>query len=489
MAKIIGTGYAFDDVLAVPAESKVLPAEVNLKTRLTKNIVLNIPLVSAAMDTVTESTMAIAMARLGGLGVIHKGCSIKVQAEKVSLVKRSQSGQITKPYCLSPGKCLNDVRQMMSRHDIAGVPITENGKLVGLITRRDIKFLSSEENPMVEEIMKPRNKLIVSKPVTTLQEARSILQKNRIEKLPLVDENNNLKGMITSKDILREIEYPYAVKDQKGRLLVGAAVGSGIDLAERAAELDKAGVDVFCFDSAHGHHQAVAAGINFLKKKYSTPIIGGNVSTAAATQTLIDAGADAIKVGQGPGSICTTRVVTGCGMPQVTAIMNVFEVASRFDIPVIADGGIVFSGDITKALVAGASSVMIGSLLAGTNESPGETISIKGQLHKSYRGMGSIGAMEKSGGGRYFQSDSPNQKFVAEGVEAMVPNKGKLADVIYQLVGGLRAGMGYLGAATIKDLWQAQLILVTNAGIHESHPHDVMIIGQAPNYKLDQDRR
>lgn len=488
--KIEGLAVTFDDVLLIPSRSKVLPAEVNLRTRLVGEIYLNLPIVSSAMDTVTESQMAIAMARLGGIGIIHKGCPITFQAEQVSLVKRSQSGLITKPYHLSRGSHLSDVLNLMNRYGINGVPIVADGKLIGLITHRDIRFLPEDENLPVEEIMIPRQKLTVGGPKTTLEEAKQILQKHRIEKLPLVDAQNNLVGLITVKDILRRIEYPLAVTDKKGRLLVGAAVGASADLKERAAALKKAGVDVFCLDSSHGHHEGVLKAISWIKKSYpEIPLIGGNVSTKEGADDLIKAGADAVKVGQGPGSICTTRAVTGAGMPQITAIMEAFETCQNKDIPVIADGGIRYSGDITKALAAGASTVMIGSLLAGTDESPGEIITIHGRPYKLYRGMGSISAMSKGGADRYFQDGVKPAKLVAEGMDAAVPTRGPVADQLYQLCGGLRSGMGMVGAHDISSLWNAKIVQVTNAGSREGHPHDVVIIREAPNYQIQQEEK
>lgn len=483
--KVIGFGLTFADVLIIPRHSKVLPNEVSLKTRLAVEIYLNIPLISAAMDTVTEHVMAIAMAREGGLGIIHKNCPIDYQAEQVSLVKRAQSGLITKPYCLSPTNTLREVKNLMALHHISGVPIVDNGKLVGLITRRDIRFLADNDQSLIKEIMRLRKKLIVSGPKTTLEQAKKILQKNRIEKLPLVDDNDHLVGLITIKDIQQQIEYPQAVKDQKGRLLVGAAVGVGTDLEERTAALVKAGVNILCLDSAHGHAQGVLEAIKWVKKHYPKVIlIGGNISTYQGALDLIKAGVNAIKVGQGPGSICTTRAVTGCGMPQITAIMEAMRAAKESNIPVIADGGIEYSGDITKALAAGASTVMIGSLFAGTKESPGEIITIEGKSHKDYRGMGSLAAMVKGSADRYFQNGKSLSKLVPEGVEAAVPYRGELTDVIFQLLGGVRAGMGLAGAVDIQSLWDTQFIQVTNAGAQEGHPHGVYIVKEPPNYPI-----
>jgi IMP dehydrogenase len=486
--KIVGTALTFDDVLLVPAKSTVLPNQVDLRTRLVGGIHLNIPLISAAMDTVTGSQTAITMARLGGLGIIHKGYPIDKQAAKVSKVKRSQSGQITKPYYLGPSARLNDVRRLMEEHNISGVPIVEKGKkLIGLVTKRDILFLPESANPRVREIMKQRSELIVAPPETTLAQAKEILHKHRIEKLPLVDDHDVLFGLITVKDILKEVQYPQAVRDSKGRLLVGAAIGAGTDLKERTAALVDAGVDVLCLDSSHGHSLGVLEAAKWVKSKYpAVPLIGGNIATYQGAKDLIASGVDAVKVGMGPGSICTTRVVTGGGMPQITAIMEAARAAREHDIPVIADGGIQFSGDISKALAAGADTVMIGSLFAGTEESPGETVLVEGRSYKVYRGMGSIDAMKESGGERYFQENAA--KMVAEGIVGRVPFRGSLSEVIFQLIGGLRSGMGLAGSANIEELQQAKLVQVTSAGVRESHPHDVVITKEAPNYP-GQERR
>jgi len=478
----------FDDILLVPGHSEVLPTNVNLQSRLTKDICLNIPLVSAAMDTVTGSRTAITMARQGGLGFIHKGYSIEKQAEKVTKVKRSQSGQITKPYYLGPGSRLSSVRKLMEGKNISGVPIVERGKLVGLLTKRDIQLLPSDLNPKVREIMKKRKNLIVAPPETSLVKARDILHKHRIEKLPLVDENDKLFGLITVKDILKEVLYPLAVTDSKGRLLVGAAVGAGSDLSERAEALVEAGADVLCLDSSHGHSAGVLKACKKIKELFpEIPLIGGNVATADGAKALIDSGVDAVKVGIGPGSICTTRIVTGGGMPQITAIMEAFKVACDHDIPVIADGGIKYSGEVVKALAAGADTVMIGSMFAGTEESPGEVVLIEGRSYKVYRGMGSIDAMKESGSGeRYFQEGA--KKLVAEGIVGRVPYRGPLSEAIFQIIGGVRQGMGLAGAKEIHDLWKTEIIKITGAGSRESHPHDVTIIKEAPNYP-GQERR
>lgn len=473
-------GLTFDDVLLIPQESNVLPSEVNLTTWLTKKIKLNIPLMSAAMDTVTENRLAIAIAREGGIGIIHKNMSIEEQADQVDKVKRSEHGVIVDPFYLSKDHLLSDAAGLMEKYRISGVPITEKGKLIGIITNRDIRF-ETDFTKRIEGVMTSEN-LVTAPEGTTLSEAQEILRKYKVEKLPIVDENGMLKGLITIKDIEKAIQYPNSAKDQKGRLLVGAAVGIAKDTMERIDALIKANVDVIAVDTAHGHSQNV---INLVKKIKSTypdlQLIAGNVATAEATRALIDAGANCIKVGIGPGSICTTRVVAGIGVPQITAIYNCAQEADKHGIPVIADGGIKYSGDITKAIAAGASAVMLGSLLAGTEESPGETEIFQGRRFKVYRGMGSMSAMAAGSKDRYFQEDS--NKLVPEGVEGRVPFKGPLTDTIYQLAGGLRSGMGYCGTPTIQDLrTKTKFIKITGAGLRENHPHDIYITKEAPNY-------
>lgn len=475
-------GLTFDDVLLIPNESEVIPREVDISTYLTRNIKLNIPVLSAAMDTVTEARLAIAIAREGGLGVIHKNMSIEKQTSEVDKVKRSEHGIIVDPIYLSPHNTIREALAIMERYRISGVPITDNGKLVGILTNRDLRFETNFDQP-IENVMTKEN--LITAPVgTTIEEAKAILQKHKIEKLPLVDENFMLKGLITIKDIQKAIQYPNAAKDAKGRLRVGAAIGVGRDTLERAKALVKAGVDVLVVDTAHGHSKGVVETVRKVKELFpDAEIIAGNVATAEATRSLIEAGASAVKVGVGPGSICTTRVVAGIGVPQITAISWCAKEASKYGIPVIADGGIKYSGDITKALAAGANCVMIGNLLAGTEESPGERVIYKGRSFKVYRGMGSIGAMKEGSRDRYFQENA--EKLVPEGIEGRVPYKGPLADTIFQLVGGLKAGMGYCGARNIEELQtKARFIRITNAGLRESHPHDVVITQEAPNYSL-----
>lgn len=478
--KIIGEGLTFDDVLLVPQRSEVLPKDVDLRTRLTKTITLNIPLASAAMDTVTEARMAIAIAREGGIGIIHKNMSIEEQAEQVDKVKRSEHGVIVDPFYLSPDHLVSDAVALMEKYHISGVPITENGKLVGIITNRDIRF-ETDFSKRIREVMTSEN-LITAPEGTTLEQAKEILRKYKIEKLPIVDEKGMLKGLITIKDIEKAIKYPNSAKDKNGRLLVGAAVGIARDTMERVEALVAAKVDVITVDTAHGHSVGVINMVKQIKKKFpDLQVIAGNVATAEATRELIEAGADCVKVGIGPGSICTTRVVAGVGVPQITAIMECAEEADKYGIPIIADGGIKYSGDIVKAIAAGASVVMVGNLLAGTEESPGETELYQGRRFKVYRGMGSLGAMAAGSKDRYFQEDA--KKLVPEGVEGRVPFKGPLADTVYQLMGGLRAGMGYCGARTIEELRKnAKFIRITSAGLRESHPHDIYITKEAPNY-------
>lgn len=486
MAKILKEGLTFDDVLLIPQRSEVLPKDVSLETNLTKTIKLNIPFVSAGMDTVTESKMAISMARQGGIGIIHKNMSIKEQALEVDKVKRSESGVIVDPFYLTKEKTIQDADDIMARYKISGVPIVdEDKKLIGIITNRDIKF-EDDYTKSVDSVMTKEN-LITAREGVGLLEAQEILKRHKIEKLPLVDEEGHLKGLITIKDIEKKIQYPNSAKDSQGRLLCGAAVGISSDLLDRVDALYKANVDVIVLDSAHGHSKGVIDAVKKVKENYpDLQVIAGNVATPEATEDLIKAGADCVKVGIGPGSICTTRVVAGIGVPQVTAVMDCAEVGHKYGVPVIADGGIKFSGDVVKALAAGASVCMMGSLFAGTEESPGETILYRGRSYKSYRGMGSIGAMEKGSKDRYFQNDA--KKLVPEGVEGMVAYKGKVEEIVYQMVGGLRAGMGYCGAPTIKDLMDnASFIKITAASLKESHPHDITITKEAPNYSVQGD--
>ena len=481
MAKILKEGLTFDDVLLVPQRSEVLPKDVCTQTQLTKSIKLNIPLMSAGMDTVTESKMAISMARQGGIGIIHKNMSIEAQALEVDKVKRSESGVIVDPFFLTKDHTIQDADDIMARYKISGVPIVDdNNKLIGIITNRDIKF-EADFTKKIEDVMTKEN-LVTAREGINLTEAQQILKKHKIEKLPIVDAEGNLKGLITIKDIEKKIQYPNSAKDSQGRLLCGAALGISADLMDRVAALVKANVDVVVLDSAHGHSMGVINALKQIKEKYpDLQVIAGNVATAKATEDLIKAGADCVKVGIGPGSICTTRVVAGIGVPQVTAVMDCAEVGHKYGVPVIADGGLKFSGDIVKALAAGASICMMGSMFAGTEESPGETVLYRGRSYKTYRGMGSIGAMEKGSKDRYFQNDA--KKLVPEGVEGMVAYKGKAEDIVYQMIGGIRAGMGYCGAATIKDLMEnAEFIKITAASLKESHPHDITITKEAPNY-------
>ena len=480
--KFVKEGLTFDDVLLIPAESHVLPKQVDLSTWLTKTIKLNTPIMTSAMDTVTETDMAIAIAREGGIGIIHKNMSIEKQADQIDRVKRSENGVIVNPFFLSPEHLVQDANAIMARYKISGVPICEEGKLVGIITNRDLRFMTEQDfSQPISAVMTKEN--LVTAPVgTTLEQAQEILRKHRIEKLPIVDEKGNLKGLITIKDIEKAVQYPNSARDAGGRLLAGAAIGATPDVLERVAELVKAQVDVVTLDSAHGHNNGVLEAVTKVKKAYpNLPIIAGNVATAAGAEALIAAGADCVKVGIGPGSICTTRIVAGIGVPQITAIYDAACAASKYGIPVIADGGIKYSGDIVKALAAGADVVMVGSLVAGCKESPGEYELYQGRQFKVYRGMGSLAAMGKGSSDRYFQSDA--RKLVPEGVEGRVPFKGPLADTIYQMKGGLRAGMGYTGCANIEELHQkAQFIRITGAGLKESHPHDIQITKEAPNY-------
>ncbi|MCH9023791.1 MAG: IMP dehydrogenase [candidate division Zixibacteria bacterium] len=478
------TGLTFDDVLLVPARSNVLPSEVDVSTHITQQIKLNIPIMSAAMDTVTEFQMAIALARQGGLGVIHKNMSIKSQAEEVDKVKRSESGMIVDPITLPPNDTLADALEVMSRFSISGIPITENGKLVGILTNRDLRF-QKDTAQKISNVMTSKN-LVTVKEGTNLETAQEILHKHRIEKLLIVDDNQMLKGMITVKDIMKRIQYPSACKDERGRLRVSAAVGAGKDLKERAEALVNAGVDILTVDSSHGHSEGVLNAVAMVKKNFpKIPVIAGNIATADGAKAMIDAGADCVKVGIGPGSICTTRIVTGAGMPQVTAIINAVEAAQKSDTPVIADGGIRYSGDIVKALACGASVTMVGSLFAGTDESPGETLLFEGRSFKVYRGMGSVEAMKSGSKDRYFQEhETQAGKLVPEGIEGRVPYKGALQESVFQLMGGLKAGMGIAGAANLKDLREkSKLVQITAAGVTESHPHSVSITKEAPNYR------
>ncbi|NLC71625.1 MAG: IMP dehydrogenase [Desulfuromonadaceae bacterium] len=481
----IREGLTFDDVLLVPAHSTVLPKEADLTTWLTREIKLSIPLVSAAMDTVTESRTAICMSREGGLGVIHKNMTPEEQALEVDQVKKSESGMIVDPITMSPHQKIRDAMDMMKKYRISGVPITENGKLVGILTNRDLRFETDLEQP-IHHVMTKEN-LVTVAPGTTLEDAKQHLHRHRIEKLLVVDDNNVLKGLITIKDIEKVRKYPSASKDPLGRLIVGAAIGPGADRFQRTELLVKAGVDVIVIDTAHGHSQGVIDAVREIKLAYpKLQLIAGNVATAEAAQALISAGADAVKVGIGPGSICTTRVIAGVGVPQLTAIQDVAQVARRCGVPLIADGGIKYSGDVVKAIAAGADVVMIGSLFAGTEESPGETILYQGRTYKSYRGMGSISAMKKGSKDRYFQSDVESEiKLVPEGIEGRVPFRGGISENVHQLMGGLRAGMGYTGCRTIREMQEkAQFIRITNAGLKESHVHDVQITQESPNYRL-----
>jgi len=471
----------FEDVLLVPKYSNVLPKEVDLKTRFTRNVTLNIPIVSAAMDTVTEARAAIAIARLGGIGVIHKNMDIETQSKEVEKVKKSESGIIIDPVKVFPDDSIAKALEIMATYKISGVPVVyKDGKLAGILTNRDLRF-EKNYTKKVKDLMTPMP-LVTAKEGITLEEAEDILHKHKIEKLPIIDDEGYLKGLITIKDIQKKKEYPNANKDKFGRLRVAAAVGVGNGI-ERAAALVGAGVDVIVVDSAHGHSQGILDLVKAIKERFDVDVVAGNVATAEATRDLIKAGADAVKVGIGPGSICTTRIVAGVGVPQISAIDECAAEAKKYDVPVIADGGIKYSGDIAKALAVGASSVMIGSLLAGTEESPGETIMYQGRQYKAYRGMGSIGAMQKGSNDRYFQEGTAADKLVPEGIEGMVPYRGKIKDVVHQLIGGLRASMGYCGAKDIPTFWErAEFVEITSAGLKESHVHDVTITKEAPNY-------
>ena len=484
MGRIIGEGITFDDVLLVPAYSEVIGNQVDLTTYLTKKIKLNIPMMSAGMDTVTEHRMAIAMARQGGIGIIHKNMSIEAQAEEVDKVKRSENGVISDPFYLSPENTLADANDLMAKFRISGVPITENGKLVGIITNRDLKF-EEDYTKKIKDSMTSEG-LVTAKVGITLEEAKKILGKARKEKLPIVDDDYNLKGLITIKDIEKQIKYPNSAKDAQGRLLCGAAIGITANCLERVEELVKAHVDVVVLDSAHGHSMNVIRCVKMIKEAYpDLQLIAGNVATAEGTKALIEAGVDAVKVGIGPGSICTTRIVAGIGVPQITAVMDCYEAAKESGIPIIADGGIKYSGDITKAIAAGANVCMLGSMFAGCDESPGTFELYQGRKYKVYRGMGSIAAMENGSKDRYFQANA--KKLVPEGVEGRVAYKGSVEDTVFQLMGGLRSGMGYCGAPTIEDLKQnGRFVKISAAALKESHPHDIHITKEAPNYSVDE---
>lgn len=481
-AKFVKEGLTFDDVLLIPAESDVLPADIDLTTHLTKNIKLNIPLMTAAMDTVTESNMAIAIAREGGIGVIHKNMSIEDQATEVDKVKRSENGVITHPFFLSPQHTAQDAENLMRKYRISGVPICEaDGTLVGILTNRDMRFMT-DYDVQISTVMTPKEKLVTAIAGTTLEEAKKVLMASKVEKLPLVDKDGKLTGLVTIKDIEKSVKYPNTARDNEGRLLCAAAIGATDDVLIRAKALVDAQVDALILDSAHGHSKNILKAVSKVKEAFpEVSLIAGNVATAEGTEALIKAGADAVKVGIGPGSICTTRVVAGIGVPQITAIYDSAEMADKYGVPIIADGGIKYSGEIVKALAAGGSVVMVGSLVAGCEESPGETEIYQGRQFKVYRGMGSLGAMNRGSADRYFQKD--NKKFVPEGVEGRVPYKGPVGDTIYQMMGGLRSGMGYVGCHNVSELRKnAKFIKITGAGLIESHPHDVYITKEAPNY-------
>ena len=478
-------GITFDDVLLIPGESNVEPRNVCVETNLTKKIHLNTPIMTAAMDTVTETAMAIAIAREGGIGIIHKNMSIEAQADMVDRVKRSENGVIVNPFYLSPDSTVGDADALMSKYKISGVPICENGRLVGIITNRDMRFMKPEMfSTKISEVM-TKEELVTAPVGTTLEQAQEILRQHRIEKLPITDSNGVLKGLITIKDIEKSVQYPNSARDEGGRLLCGAAIGGTPDVLDRVAALIEAGVDVCCLDSAHGHNSNIINSVRRVKQAYpDLQLIAGNIATAEAAEALIDAGADAVKVGIGPGSICTTRIVAGIGVPQITAIYDAACAASKRGIPVIADGGIKYSGDIVKALAAGGSVCMVGSLVAGCEESPGENEIFQGRQFKTYRGMGSLGAMGQGSSDRYFQA--ANKKFVPEGVEGRVPYKGMLSDTIYQMMGGLRAGMGYTGCATIEELHsKARFVRISASSLRESHPHDIQITKESPNYSYN----
>ena len=487
-SKFVKEGLTFDDVLLIPAESNVLPAQVDISTQLTKKIRLNTPIMTAAMDTVTEAEMAIAIAREGGVGIIHKNMSIERQADLVDMVKRSENGVIVDPFYLAPDNTVREADSLMGRYKISGVPICQDGKLVGIITNRDLRFMTDKDfDQKIADVMTKEN--LVTAPVgTTMLDAQEILRRHRIEKLPIVDEKGYLKGLITIKDIEKAVQYPNSARDAGGRLLCGAAIGATADVLERVAALVEAQVDVVVLDSAHGHSANIVALLRRIKAKYpELDVVVGNIATAEAAKFLIDAGADGIKVGIGPGSICTTRIIAGVGVPQLSAIYSAASAARGTGVPVIADGGLRYSGDIVKALAAGGDCVMIGSMFAGTEESPGDTIIYNGRKFKSYRGMGSLDAMKAGSADRYFQKGDVNiNKLVPEGIVARVPFKGMLSETVFQLVGGIRAGMGYCGARDIEALKQAQFIRITSSGMQESHPHDVAITSEAPNYSSER---
>jgi IMP dehydrogenase len=484
--KIQKDGLTFDDVLLIPDRSSVIPRDISIKTKFSRNININIPLCSAAMDTVTEARLAIAIAQEGGIGVIHKNLTIEEQAKEIDKVKRSEAGMITNPVTLGPDESVYNAAEAMNRYNVSGFPIVEGKKLIGILTNRDLRFVKNKKQK-VRELMTPKERLITATHGISLENAQEILHKNRIEKLPVVNKDFELKGLITIKDIEKKLKHPWAAKDKLGRLMVAAAVGPSDELFDRAAALVLAGVDALVVDTAHGHSENVLKAIRDLKQKYpAMDILGGNIATEQAAKDMIKAGADGLKVGMGPGSICTTRIIAGIGVPQITAIMDVYKAARKNNIPVIADGGIKYSGDITKAIAAGADSVMIGSLFAGTEESPGETVLLEGRSFKVHRGMGSLAAMKKRGGReRYFQWEVEEEKLVPEGIEGRVPFRGQLASTVNQLIGGLKAGMGYCGVVDINELQtKTQFIRISNAGLKESHPHDVIITNEAPNYRI-----
>jgi IMP dehydrogenase len=486
--RIIEKAYTFDDVLLVPAHSAVLPRDVLLSTSLTRNIQLNLPILSAAMDTVTEARLAIALAQEGGIGIVHKNMSGEAQAREVSKVKRHESGVVKDPITIAPDMLVRDLVTLTRQHKISGLPVVENGKVVGIVTNRDLRFETRLDVP-VRSIMTPRERLVTVKEGASIDEARVLMHQNRLERVLVVNDAFELKGLITVKDIIKTSEHPNANKDSQGRLRVGAAVGVGAGTDERVAALVAAGVDVVVVDTAHGHSQGVLDRVRWVKKHFpEVDVIGGNIATAAAARALLEAGADAVKVGIGPGSICTTRIVAGVGVPQLTAIHNVSEALKGTGVPLIADGGIRFSGDISKALAAGANCVMLGGMFAGTEEAPGEVELYQGRSYKSYRGMGSLGAMQQGSSDRYFQDNEANaDKFVPEGIEGRVPFKGPIAPVIHQLMGGLRSSMGYLGCKTIDEMHEkAAFVEITSAGMRESHVHDVQITKEAPNYHIDR---
>ncbi len=483
--KEVRVGLTYDDVVLVPAKSEVLPGDTDTRTRVSRHVTINIPIVSAAMDTVTEARLAIALAREGGLGILHRLLSPEDQAVEVDKVKKSESGMILDPITITPDATIREAHQLMTKYRISGIPVTKHGKLVGILTNRDLRF-ESRLDLKVSQVM-TKDKLVTTPEGTSLEKAREILHEHRIEKLPVVNKKFELKGLITIKDIEKRIKYPHACKDAHGRLRVGAAIGVGPDTEHRLDLLVKVGVDLVAVDTAHGHSRGVLDTVKMVKKKYpDLDVIAGNIATADAARDLVKAGVDAVKVGVGPGSICTTRIVSGSGMPQLTAISDCAAALAGTDVPIVADGGVKYSGDVTKALAAGASAVMIGGILAGTEESPGETVLFQGRTYKVYRGMGSLGAMEKGGRDRYFQAGRPESKLVPEGIEGRVPYKGTLSGVIYQLVGGVRSGMGYCGCRTIPELHKnARFIRQTLAGLREGHVHDVIITKEAPNYRTD----